>query len=267
MKYSLPNRISLQYLKQADEIKIQKSDCGKTIDYIEDYPEAEIVLCVGDLKQQFSGNEEVIANTLKMYKEESNKKFSIELEHLNEDIALLKELEIPFFWKYPVTTFDELQALKELGVSQVLIDGPLFFQMREVKRFHIPIRVIPNVCYENYLPRANGLHGTWMRPQDQDLYDQYVSILEFKEKDFIKLEALFDIYSKDKTYFGDLNTLFTNFGFTTPILAAAVPRDVIKSRLNCGQRCTQNRCHLCERGLSVGLQVQTSEYIRVKEQN
>ena len=79
MKYSLPNRISLQYLKQADEIKIQKSDYGKTIDYIKDYPEAEIVLCVEDLKQQFLGDKEAIAKILKMYKEESNKKFSIEL--------------------------------------------------------------------------------------------------------------------------------------------------------------------------------------------
>lgn len=264
MKYSLPNRMSLKYLKQADEIKIQESDWEKTIDYIVDYPNAEIVLCVNS---QLSDKEEAF-NTLLMYKEKSNNKFTLELGKLDNDIILrLKELEIPFYWKYPVTTFDELDALRFIGVSQVLIDGPLFFQMRNIKRFNIPVRVIPNVCYENYIPRENGLYGTWIRPQDQDLYEPYISTLEFKEDNYTKLEALFDIYSKDKTYFGDLNVLFKNFDFTTPVLAASVPKDMVKSRLNCGQRCSLGRCHLCREALELGLRIQIEEYLRAKEQS
>lgn len=259
MKYSVPNRAAMKYLKQADEIKIQKSDQRKTIDYIEDYPEATIVLCVGNLY------EEIDTKDLLMWKEKANGRLILEVENILS--PNMKEVTgIPFYWKYPVTTFDELQALKSLGACQVLIDGPLFFQMREVKSYGMKVRVIPNVCYEGYLPRINGLHGTWMRPQDQDLYEQYVDMLEFKEDNMTKWEALFDIYSKDKTFFGDLNVLFKNFDINTPVLAAAVPREVIKSRLTCGQRCTRNRCHLCESGLMTGLHVQQEEALRFKEQ-
>ena len=92
-----------------------------------------------------------------------------------------------------------------------------------------------------------------MRPQDQDLYENFITTLEFQEEDPVKWEALFDIYSKDRNYIGDLNILFKNFGFEYPIYSEAIPRDAIKSRLNCGQRCMYRRCSLCPTALQVGL--------------
>ena len=182
-------------------------------------------------------------------------------------INWLKEHEIPFFWKFPVSTFDELKALKQLGVAQVLIDGPLFFNEKRVKRFGLNIRLIPNVCYENYLPRQTGLFGTWMRPQDQDLYEGFITTLEFEEDDPVKWEALFDIYSEERNYIGDLNILFKNFGFVYPVFAAAIPDGMVKSRLNCNQQCAYDRCRLCPTALNLGLTIQKEEIDRIKKKD
>lgn len=273
MKYSVPNRKKPKYLKKADEIKIRKSDFEKTLYYIENYPNAEIVLCIsGEYPAEdlwINESEiEVTCAELEKFNEEAKGRFAVEIEVIRPYmVEWLKVHGIPFFWKFPVTTFDELKALKDLGVAQVLIDGPLFFNQKRVQRFGLTIRAIPNVCYEDYLPRQTGLFGTWMRPQDQDLYEDFIHILEFKHDDPAKWEATFDIYSEEKNYIGDLNILFQNFGFVYPVFAAAIPDGMVESRLNCNQECMYKSCRLCPTALSLGLTVQKEEADRLKQNN
>lgn len=179
------------------------------------------------------------------------KSFTIEIEDF--DFArTLKNNNISFFWKFAATSLEEIEALKKIGVSQVLVDAPAFFQMDDIKKFGLPVRIMPNICFDSLIPRDNGLHGSWVRPQDQELYEPYVTTIEFKETDLKKVEALFDIYKKQKVFYSDLNILFKDFNYPTPILAPGILSDVIKSRLNCKQRCATGRCHICDLGVKLG---------------
>ena len=249
MKYSLPNRIAIKYLRQADEIKIQCADYQKTLDYVEKYPEADIVLCVNDKILA-----DINIDVLKMYAEKANN-FTVEIEDF-DFVRTLKNNNISFFWKFAATSLEEIKALKKIGVSQVLVDAPAFFQMDDVKKFGLPVRIIPNTCFDSLIPRDNGLHGSWVRPQDQELYEPYVTTIEFKEPDLKKVEALFDIYKKQKVFYSDLNILFKDFRYPTPIMAPGILPDVIKSRLNCKQRCATGKCHICDLGVKLGQKIQ-----------
>lgn len=263
MKYSVPNRKSIHLLKQADEIKIQKSDFRKTIDYIHDYPNAEIVLCVkGD---DLLTDKQITLAELQKFNEEAKNRFFVELEEMNKPyIDALKDNNIKFFWKFPATTFLELKTLKDIGASQALIDGPIFFQKIRVQRFGMRLRAFPNVCHNNYLPMENGLYGTWILPDDQDLYEDYITTFEFVHPDLDKWEAVFKIY-KSRHYIGDLSLLLINFNYPKHILAPAVPKDLSISRLNCGQQCMySNHCKLCQNAMTIGLAVQEEELEEIR---
>ena len=60
-------------------------------------------------------------------------------------------INIAFYYKYQIYTFFELNALKQYGVSYVLIGAPLIFDLKNVAKYGIPIRAIPNIAYEPYL--------------------------------------------------------------------------------------------------------------------
>lgn len=249
--------MSAQFLKKANEIKVDFRDRERLFDYIDDYPTKSFVLSI-------PAGEKIEFSKLKAYNEKLNGKFYCELEDIT-NCEVFKENNIKFFWKYPVTNFYELQGLKDLGVSYVLIDAPIFFSLEKVKKFDIPIRVIPNVCYEGYIPREDGLHGSWIRPQDFDLYEPYISVYEFKAEHLRQIETLYHIYAENKDWVNNMNLLLTNFNLS--VLATAIPPEVVETRLNCGQRCTENRCHLCERGVIFGQKVQEIKMSKLKEQN
>lgn len=241
MKYSLSNRLPRIYLRQADEIKVDGNDIAKMFEYIDEFPDKEFVLCIS------RQNEFPDIEKLKAFNKLLNGKFTCELENLHL-AYILKENNIKFYWKYAATSFYELKSLKDLGVSQVLINAPLFFSLDKVKSFGLPIRIIPHMCYEDYIPKQNGLTGTWVRPEDEPIYDEYITTYEFKESSLTKTETLFDIYRNKKKWVSNSIFLFKNLNLD--IYLNAMPDEVITQRLNCGQKCMENSniCNMCNSG-------------------
>lgn len=244
MKYCLKNRQESLYLKKANEIKVDFRDRRSIPDLIEKYPEATIILMC------YPG-EEINWTDCEKWKILSRDKFILCLSNL-DDAPNCKENGIPFYIGYPVKTFYELRALKELGVCYVRLAEPLFFQMDEVKQFGIPIRAVPNVAYIDGFPRKNGVCGTWIRPEDIDTYAPYVEVLEFEAADIDKEQALYRIYAEQKEWPGEMDMLFTNFnyqGYNRMIM----PK-VAESRLNCGQRCqASGACRICYRAADLAI--------------
>ena len=106
----------------------------------------------------------------------------VRLHSLNPYLELksCQDNDIKFFYAKPVNNFYDLMGLFDLKVSYVYITAPLFFQMDEVRKTGIPVRLIPNKCYESKtIPRKNGLHGTWIRPEKIDIYESYADVVEF----------------------------------------------------------------------------------------
>ena len=170
MKVCLSSRQAGSYLVHADEIKVQYRDRAVIPELAEKYPKATIILRQ-DIKEPIDFNE------CEKYKILTRDKLMICLNDLSVANEC-KRHEIPFYWGWRVQTYSQLNSLKFLGVSYVLLDAPLFFELDRVKSKEIPIRAIPNVAYADNIPRIDGVSGTWIRPEDIDLYAQYVDVFE-----------------------------------------------------------------------------------------
>lgn len=164
------------------------------------------------------------------------------------DVEECKKAKVPYYWGYPVSTYYDLQALKELGVSYVRLDAPLFFEMDEIKKIGIPVRAVPNVACFGEIPTKNGIFGTWIRPEDVELYEDYIDTFEFEDCDMKKESALYRIYAEQKVWNGPLAMIISNI--ETKAENHLISQDATKIRINCGQRCQKaDRCRICERAL------------------
>ena len=161
----------------------------------------------------------------------------------------------PWFWGYPVTTWFELDSLLELkGLAQVIIGGPLFFDLEKVynkcQTKNVKIRVAPNLAYDAYIPRRNGIIGTYIRPEDISIYESYIDLCFFRFDTLAEEKRLFMIYHDDKTWPGNLELLIKNLGYSVD--NRGINSDFAERRLTCRQSCCQNGlCHYCETYLSL----------------
>lgn len=249
MRFSVFCGQDAQTIAQADELYIREKDRDIIYDLIEKYPEKDFVLQVkepinfkeiGALNQTIKGTIYCALEDIYLYKD-------------------CRDNDLPFFYVFPANSFFELKALKDLGVSYVRLGMPIFFDMNKVQQFEIPIRLTPNKAYEAYIPRKDGIHGQWIRPEDLYLYDapytNLNNICEFRTFD-IPLEGnhliyertLLDIYKNQKKWDGRLINIIKDLGVNN--LNSMVDEDIGKHRLNCGQVCQLGLCHYCDRALA-----------------
>lgn len=238
MKYCMLGRQPKSILKQADEIKMYYSDKDRIIDYIEDFPDKTIILEVP------KDIENLNWTLFEMYAKRIN--FVLCLANLDL-IPKCQEHGIKFYWMYPVSTYMELWALANLYPEYVLLDGPLCFDLPKVKQMtSAKIRMCPNLADVGYIPKENGLRGPWIRPEDVDLYGDYVYVFEFYATELSREAVLLHIYKDNKNWPGDLNLLITNLNYN--INNQLLPKEWGEVRRDCGQRCMEyGSCHFCLR--------------------
>lgn len=161
-----------------------------------------------------------------------------------------KERNLKFYHNYPVTTFYDLHALKNLGAEYALIDSPLVQDIMRAADVGIKLRVVPNVAYYAYIPREDGVCGSWIRPEDLYLYEPFINVIEFEDCDIKKEQALYRIYMEQKAWSGDLKMIITNLNY--PGVNRMIPHDLAAKKMTCGQRClTGSHCRLCYRYLEL----------------
>lgn len=224
-----------KYLADADEIYIHSLKVEeKLLDLVEKYPNATFVIDDGEDIER-----------IKRYKILTKGKLIIKLG----DFSLLQGLKdnnIPFFYAMPITTYAQYQALKDIGVESFVIDSPLFNNIHFFD--NDKVRIALNISYYAEIPRKNGIIGSWVRPEDIDVFGDNV-IGYFENCDAKKEEALYRVYS-NREWLGDLNTLITNLDYN--VENVLIPPELIDFRLNCRQRCLDGGgCHLCHRYFAI----------------
>jgi hypothetical protein len=240
VKYCLSARQPDSVLRKADEIKIELRDHKAIIDYIEKYPDKTLILEMeNDLPEKFNWN------TIEAYAKKHGN-FYCAISNKNQGIEC-KLREIKFYYRYVITNFYELDALKELGVSYVLIGVPLIFDLINVSKYNIPIRAIPNLAYEPYLDHKNGICGGWIRPEDTEAYSKYIDVFEFFAPKMLEKEAtLYHIYAENKQWPGNLNLLIDFLNIDINNNAIYDEEGFAEKRMNCKHRCMSNKtCHYC----------------------
>ena len=115
-----------------------------------------------------------------------------------EDAEICKDLGIKFYCGFPITTYHELRWWIARGVEYVRLGAPLFFDLPNVVRIigKTPIRAVANVAWYDSDPCDDPKVGTWIRPEDVKLYENYISVIEFEDCDNKKEQALYRIYAE-----------------------------------------------------------------------
>lgn len=248
MKYCMSGRQPISILKKVNEVRMHYVDKDRIIDYIEALPDKTIIL---EIPKEASINWD-------LYKAYASK---VDFILCLADLATAQQCKsngIKFFWGYPINTYYELQSLLKLEPCYLYLGAPLCFDLPRVKEItDIPIRLIPNVAYDGYIPRDNGVCGQWIRPEDVNEYEKYVDVLEFDTNELQREAVLLHVYKDTQKWMGNLNLLITNLG--VDVDNRAISPDLVKARVSCGQRCmSHGTCHLCSYALKYSPEVAKS---------
>ena len=241
VKYCLSARQPDSVLKKADEIKIELRDFRAIPEYIEKFPNKTLILEFNnDIPEDFSWE------LIQAYTDKLNGNFICALS----DLSMAPECylrNIKFYYKYTITSFFELDGLKNVGVCYVLIGAPLIFDLKTVASYNIPIRAIPNLAYEPYIEHKNGICGGWIRPEDTDKYGKYIEVFEFyAPKALEKESALYRVYAENKTWPGNLNLLIDYLNADCNNQMIYDEEGFAERRMSCKQKCLTGRnCRYC----------------------
>lgn len=242
MKYMMSIRQPLVTLHQADEIRVDYKDRERLYDLMAEEPPIEGNLYIYIPKDQVIDWDEL--NKFRQAFTKSTITLGFEDAY---SIIEGKNHEYRSFWSYPATTFYEARGLIALGVHELLIDAPLYFSLPKVKALcegAVELRIVANKCFNNYMPRENGICGTYLRPEDVDVYSEYIDHIEFVTDSLKKELTLIDIYKNKKRWPGNLNLLLTNLKVN--IDNRGFDENFAKRRIECGQVCQMDgRCHYC----------------------
>lgn len=249
MKFMVSCRQPLVFLKNMSEIRVNYLDIERLADFVTDdwVSPADIVIYIP--KDQLVDWEKINA-----YKD------VLKIIIAVEDTSMIEVAHLygyKSFWSYPASSFWELQGLLDLKVDQVLLDAPLYFQLGKVKRMcgdDVELRLVVNKCMNGYMQRKNGICGTYVRPEDIDVYSEFIEHFEFDADNSLKKEhTLYHIYAENKNWPGNLNRLLTylnvdidNRAFDTLRIDEEDEKYFAHRRINCGQACLSGgTCTLC----------------------
>lgn len=211
-------------------------DKDRIIDYIEALPTKTIILEVPKEIEQLNWQ------LFKTYSEKIN--FILCLANL-QLVEECQKHNIKYYWGYPINSYYELEGMLKLNPSYLLLGAPLCFDLENIrKRTNIPIRLVPNVAYDAYIPREDGICGQWVRPEDVKYYEPYVEVFEFDTNELQREAVLLHVYKDNENWPGNLNLLITNLNWN--IDNRNISPEVGPTRLNCKQRCmSHGSCHVC----------------------
>lgn len=209
-------------------------DINVLYDLIELYPNKKFVI-------RIPRGEEIIWDELMVFNTKCNLTLAIEDLHIAKQC---KHDRFKFFWAYPITSYYELQGVLKLGVSEVLLGAPLYFDLTLKDLKDVKVRLIANLCYDDYIPRENGIYGTYVRPDDVKAYEPYVDTLEFRTDGLTQEATLLEIYKRGE-WKGNLNLVLTNLN--CDVDNRAIPDEFADARIQCRQSCMRTGgCHFCE---------------------
>lgn len=230
MRFCLSDRQEIAYLRQADEIKVRAADY-KGLNYLAElYPDQDLILDIHE-------GDEV---DFTLFTEDTKNKLTCRVA-TTAQLAKVLENGIKGMWGYPITSYEDLSYWINLGVSQVSLGTPLFFDLPRVKEFigELPIRAVANIAdYDE------PLTSCWIRPEDIPVYEPFVSTIEFEDCNMTKEKELFKIYKK-QNWPGKISILITNF--TEPGLNRLIDQGFGSHRTRCRHKCEglHSKCRFC----------------------
>jgi hypothetical protein len=231
-----------------DEIYVEYRDIDILTDIIDNYPNKNIAVI-------FNSNTPIDWTFLKACHSQAQY-LTCECSTLDQ-ILNCRNYGLNFYWSQAIQSFYELHQIINLGVDSVYIGPELFFNYDKLLNvLNVPIRLIPNVVNNNAFNIGSGVCAPWVRPEDINLYDNGRNICRFdlQASNLIQERTLFNLYSKDKKWPGNMNDVIHNL--KADCRGIFIDDSFGYRRLNCNNICQKGgACRFCERAASLSTHI------------
>ena len=163
-------------------------------------------------------------------------------------VKKLQEAGLPYFFSNYAKTADEVYSMIKRGATDVYVTENLGFNLKDIgfycKSKRISVRVIPNIAQyaAGFGEEVPDAYKFFVRPEDVDLYDQYVNVFEIVCPNN-KLSVTYEIY-RNGVWTGDLGQLI--IGLREPFYNSGIVDYFGEARIKCQHRCMQEKCQLCQ---------------------
>ena len=259
MKYCMNYDKNSAYLNKVDEINIlfnPNEPIEELINFCQEHKEQRINCLL-------SSDEINIIEKL-LIEQNNNSNLYLVFSDRNEELdVLLGKFPNPhFYFSTWVNDWDRFLGYVEYGVSDIYVVEGLGFELEALsaiaRKNNIQIRVFPNVAQSSW-KNTDALRKFWIRPEDIKYYDKYVDVCEFYgDKD--KFGLLYEIYKKDKKWFGDLNEII--IGLEEPINSKYIVNNFANKRVRCGRQCMKGgKCKICDRIKELSLSLEKANLV------
>lgn len=251
MKYCIDYSKDTQILDKVDEINVFRDkiqDLEALEQFCEKHKEQRINVCIKDLEEAI--NQNWVKDLLDFQKQHKDYNIYLRFPGKNEELGVMlhEYLDSKFYFDTKVNDWDRVIGFIEFGVTDIFIVEGLGFELEKIAAIahqnNVQIRVFPNVAQSTWND-LDDLRKFWIRPDDIDFYSQYVDVCEFFEESK-KIDILYNIYKKDKKWFGNLSELI--IGLHEPIDSRYIVPRFVKKRVKCGRECMKGgNCQMCDR--------------------
>ena len=241
MKFSILYQSSLK--QEADEIRCPYNQLGVISKFIKDHPDKRYII-------QISGalDSDQLKNSLRQVElmRGITPNYTVETNDILT-FHQFKEVGYNTFLSFPVVDWETFTELKSLGASDIVIDGPLGFQMSLLKegKDTINLRATPNISPNRLIGASTSANFFFIRPEDLHLYDDSLDTIFFRSSNIDQEEALFKTYKRG-TFLFNLEKLIPQLN--TKVSNPYISSSFGKHRVNCKQKCKlpNGRCTLCD---------------------
>lgn len=241
MKYCLRYSNISTKLNKCDEITIKYIEDKGLIDFLKRHDQQRINLLID--VSYFPDSEVRKLVAIKQTYPQYN--FTAALSAYKQSlIDKLREATISFYVAEPCLDWEMLNILVAAQVCDINISGPLAFELEKVKKAvkNIRLRATPNKVENLYPENTNSLIGFYIRPEDVELYERYIDVLDFEGVE--RQDAFYTIYAEQKSFIGNLNQCIYNLNLA--IDNKAMVKLFGERRMNCGRQCLSGGgCRRC----------------------
>ena len=256
-------RKGFKYLPQIDEFNIdfKEQKTRQLVSFLDKYAQTQRVNIKLGLNDLTKDNIDFLIGLV----EEKDYFIAVCIDYyVNNDAELVKltsqlrEKDIPFYFTYAASHWDELYKIISFGVTDIFISGELGFELDAVRK------VIPKVnirCFAN-ISQPEGLKGFFIRPEDVDIYDEYVDVIEFWNSEDTQ-STLYEIYFKDREWNGDLREIIQGIKERVNNYYL-LGSEFANRRIGCRKKCLKGeRCALCDKLVDFAKTLEDSDEFEV----
>lgn len=160
---------------------------------------------------------------------------------------LLSKSKLPYYFTKVISDIDQFNGFLNLNVTDIIIGENLCFHLEDLSKLaknkNKNLRTFVNVAQTTWANKESSITDFFIRPDDIDIYSQYIDTFEFWSPEG-RINVLYEIYAKDKYWYGLLNEIITGYKGTEH--NACLIDLFAKRRLNCGKQCAYGKsCLWC----------------------